>query len=143
MLFRSCAGTTQGSRDGTTQCRSCPLTLPLAHGPSALWKKPDGTLLLCKHNAVFHPAFSALLFAFVDIIPRKYVFFQSGACTLFVSCMPIVNCSTFHPGYVCNYQGPKSLFPDCPLSCLSAETGGAANGGRSLFILPLTGFANS
>lgn len=28
-----------------------------------------------------------------------------------------------------------------PLSCLSAKTGGAVNGGRSPFILPLTGSA--
>ncbi len=54
-----------------------PLTsasLPFAHGPSALWKKPNENLLMCEHNADSHSAFSALLWAFVDIIPHSLFF---------------------------------------------------------------------
>lgn len=46
-------------RWGTPQCAR----LWLAHGPSALWKKPAAFLLLCEHNAETLLAFSALLFA--------------------------------------------------------------------------------
>ena len=54
----------------STQCRSRPLSLPFAHGPSALWKKSNINLLMCEHNADLCLTFSALLWAFVDIIPH-------------------------------------------------------------------------
>ena len=44
-------------------------SLHLAHGPLALWRRLGKRPLMCKHNAAFCQAFSALLFAFVDIIP--------------------------------------------------------------------------
>ncbi len=48
--------------------------LRLAHGPSALWKTSNKKLLLCEHNAAFCWMFSALLFAFVNIIPQDVGF---------------------------------------------------------------------
>ena len=42
----------------------------LAHGPVALWKKSEEKPLLCEHNAASPLTFSAVLFAFVDIIPQ-------------------------------------------------------------------------
>ena len=47
--------------------------VPLASGSltglAALWKRTNGKLLMCQHNAAFRLSFSALLLAFVDIIP--------------------------------------------------------------------------
>ena len=45
--------------------------LLLAHGPSALWKKAETGLLTCEHDEALSPPFSALLFAFVNIIPQS------------------------------------------------------------------------
>lgn len=61
-------------RWGTPQCAR----LWLAHEPSALWKNSGGKPLLCEHNAAFRLNFSALLFAFVDIIPHFSCLFDMG-----------------------------------------------------------------
>ena len=41
----------------------------------ALWKKPNENLLMCEHNAASYLSFSALLLAFVDIIPHPFGIF--------------------------------------------------------------------
>ncbi len=53
------------------QCSSIPLRSISLTGLAALWKRPNKNLLMCEHNAPFYLAFSALLFAFMNIIPQK------------------------------------------------------------------------